>query len=67
MSIENLKDWIGYWHRANMVNFREINSIEDARLAIKYCQCLRTGSAATLSAEDLHAAISELRAEEFEF
>lgn len=35
--------WFKYWDAAHMVNFSEINSLEDMIQARKYCKCMRVG------------------------
>lgn len=43
MSKRDIKAWLSYFKAAKMVNFREINSLEDLHQARRFCACMRVG------------------------
>lgn len=59
-----IKDWIGYWHRGQVVNISEIGSLTDVRDARMACRVMRDGLFSNVTDEAIWAAIQEWRADE---
>jgi hypothetical protein len=43
MTQKQIQEWIGYWTRANMVAFDQIQAFEHVAVARRFCQCMRIG------------------------
>lgn len=61
MKMEDAIRWVSYWEKANMVNTKEIETLEDAKIAIKHCSCLRRGVARGLTPDTLLWAVKTVR------
>ena len=59
MNLATAKRFVRYWNAAKMVSFSEIKTEQDASIAIKFCECLRTGVAHSLTPATLFAAITQ--------
>ena len=43
MTATQIKNWLGYWQNAKMVNLEAITSFDRVYQARKYCECMRVG------------------------
>jgi hypothetical protein len=64
LTTAELKSWLRYFRAGRMVNLAEIGSIDDMRLAQRFCSCMRVGVLAATSAEQLWEAWLEVTADD---
>jgi len=60
MNATQIKNWLGYWQNAKMVNLEAITSFDRVYQARKYCECMRVGVFAEVTDLQIWNALREV-------
>lgn len=61
MTQKDIKRWVGYFARSNMVAFHEIQCLAHVELARKHCECLRVGVFSNVTDKQIWNALLDTR------